>query len=240
MSAEPTATETASASSSQPWSDIRVFNPPNAHGPARIPPIQDDDPRPTASELKAAFSSHIEQRHGPDAPLMTQAMREREEARLGIRKKEYNEARIRIRFSDRTILEATLPSSVEISSLYAFLRSHLDSNYQQKSFTIYQAPPKRDFPENPKDPKMKGKSLKELGMAPQASLNIRWEDAAMNSNTFPAPLENSLKQKAEALPTPPSFENPAGSDKSTSKSQSSDGGTAKKVMPKWLKGLQKK
>ena len=56
-----------------------------------IPPPPVEDIRPTPSELKEAFSSHIAQKHGPDAPLMTKAMREREEARLGIKKKEYNE-----------------------------------------------------------------------------------------------------------------------------------------------------
>lgn len=55
------------------------------------PPQADDEAKPTAAELKEAFSSHISQRHGPDAPLMTQAMRQREEARLGIKKKEYHE-----------------------------------------------------------------------------------------------------------------------------------------------------
>lgn len=56
-----------------------------------LPSLQQEDPRPTPAEIKEAFASHIQQRHGPDAPLMTSAMREREEARLGIKKKEYTE-----------------------------------------------------------------------------------------------------------------------------------------------------
>jgi tether containing UBX domain for GLUT4 len=59
-----------------------------------IPPAPTEDPKPTPAELKVAFSSHIAQKNGPDAPLMTKAMREREEARLGIKKKEYNEVRV--------------------------------------------------------------------------------------------------------------------------------------------------
>lgn len=58
-----------------------------------IPPPPTEEPKPTSAELKAAFSGHISQRNGPDAPLMTKAMREREDARLGIKKKEYSEVR---------------------------------------------------------------------------------------------------------------------------------------------------
>lgn len=57
------------------------------------PPPSEGEPKPTPAELKQAFSSHINQKNGPDAPLMTKAMREKEEARLGIKKKEYNEVR---------------------------------------------------------------------------------------------------------------------------------------------------
>ena len=162
---------------SQSWSNVKVFNPPSNAGPSRLPPVQQEDPKPTPSELKQAFSSHIEQRNGPDAPLMTSSMREREALRQGIQKKEKSETRIRIRFSDRTMLEATFQSTEKISILYTFLREQLSTTYKSKLFTLYQTPPKRDFPEETKDPKMHGKSLKELGLVPQASLNIRWEDA---------------------------------------------------------------
>ncbi|PWN34184.1 uncharacterized protein FA14DRAFT_113176, partial [Meira miltonrushii] len=213
---------------------VKVFNPPSDAGPSRLPASQPEDPKPTPSELKQAFASHIEQRNGPDAPLMTSAMREREAIKNGTQKKERVETRIRIRFSDRTMLEGTFSSTDKITVVYRFLREHLATQYKAKPFTLYQTPPKRDFPEQTKDPKMQGKTLKELGLVPQASLNIRWEDVSMNSNSFPAPLEPSLKGKAENLPAPKSFEESSGS-KSSGKS---DGD--KKIFPKWLKGLSKK
>lgn len=193
-----------------------------------LPPTPTEEPRPTPSELKSAFASHIAQRNGPDAPLMTKAMREREEARLGIKKKEYTEVRsergqcwcselvlisllthtkirIRVRFSDRTMLEALFPADTQIPILYHFIRSHLAPKYATSSFTIYQSPPKRDLPERG-DTKIIDKSIKDLGMAPQAIVNVRWSDTSMNANTFPAPLDSSILSQAKALPTPPSFE----------------------------------
>jgi hypothetical protein len=74
-----------------PWSQVNVFLPPNTAGPSHIPPPPTEEPKPTSEELKSAFTSVIAQRNGPDAPLMTKAMREREDARLGIKKREYNE-----------------------------------------------------------------------------------------------------------------------------------------------------
>lgn len=221
---------------SQPWSNVKVFNPPSGAGPSRLPVAQQEEPKPTPSELKQAFASHIEQRNGPDAPLMTSAMREREAIRSGIQKKEKVETRIRIRFSDRTMLEATFSSTEKISIVYKFLRENLSDQYKSKLFTLYQTPPKRDFPEQTKDPKLQGKTLKELGLVPQASLNIRWEDVSMNSNSFPAPLESSLKGKAENLPAPKSFEESSGG---TGKSSGKSDGE-KKGIPKWLKGFSKK
>lgn len=210
---------------------------------------------------------------------MTQAMREREAARLGLRKKEHNEvgtlvrarsypmltpamqSRIRIRFSDRTQLEATVPAAAQVPVLYHLLRSHLATEHAQTSFTLYQTPPKRDFPERTKDPKLRGKTLKELGMVPQAALNIRWEKAEMNcerlgtvhearacllalanrrtapliANTFPAPLDAQHKAKAEELPPPPTFDGvaPSANDQNTVTAASSGKaeGEPKKVRP---------
>lgn len=46
---------------------------------------------PTGAELKAAFAGTLAGRNGPDAPLMTRAMREKEDIRLGRVKKEFKE-----------------------------------------------------------------------------------------------------------------------------------------------------
>jgi tether containing UBX domain for GLUT4 len=204
---------------------------------AGIPPqpTGEGEPKPTPAELKQAFSGHISQRNGPDAPLMTKAMREREEAKLGIKKKEYHEVcrdpndwleweshstsgallttllfsvgqiRVRVRFADRTALEGLFPASTLVPVLYDFVRAHLAPAYSKIPFVIYQSPPRRDLPERG-DPKLRGQTIKDLGMAPQAIVNIRWNDAAMNGNTFPAPLSLETLSQAKDLPIPPSFD----------------------------------
>lgn len=80
------------------------------------------------------------------------------------------------------MLEGTLPAVAGVPALYQFVRAHLDAAHPAAStpFVLYQTPPKRDFPESTKDPKLRGKTLKELGMAPQAALNIHWENPEMN------------------------------------------------------------
>lgn len=96
-----------------------------------------------------------------------------------------SQCRIRIRFSDRTSVETSVPANAQIPLLYRFLRSQIDPTHAASNtpFVLYQSPPKRDFPERTKDPKLKDKTLKELGMAPQAALNIRWEAAEMNGGS---------------------------------------------------------
>ncbi|BEJ12649.1 hypothetical protein CspHIS471_0211090 [Cutaneotrichosporon sp. HIS471] len=77
-------------------------------------------------------------------------------------------------------------------------------------------------------------SLSELGLVPQSVLLVRWEDAAMNSSDYPAPLKDELRAKAAPLPPPVVKEAPAPVKKPTGKA-----GEVK--MPKWLqKGLLKK
>mgnify|MGYP000734107458 CR=1 FL=1 len=141
------------------------------------------------------------QRHGPDAPLMTKSMREKEEARLGKQKKTWNEViivlpavsclyadrlsniqvKIRVRFADRTQLESTFPANAQMSDIYTFVREslHPDVLSQNKKFTLFTAPPRKDYAET--DPKIKGKGLAELGLVPAAVISVRWEDAALNS-----------------------------------------------------------
>lgn len=114
--------------------------------------------------------------------------------------------RIRIRLSDRTTLEGTFPSTAQVPTLYRFLRAHLSPRHAKYAFTLYQSPPKRDLPESTKDAKLQGKTLRELGMAPAAVVLVRWSDAAMNANTYPAPLNDETLALAQDLPTPPSFD----------------------------------
>ncbi|PWN44261.1 hypothetical protein IE81DRAFT_321406 [Ceraceosorus guamensis] len=225
-----------------PWREVRLFLPPDTAGPSTASRIasSDSDPKPTAAELKAAFGGALSGRNGPDAPLMTKAMREKEDARLGRVKKQYTDVRIRIRFPSRHQLEAVFPIEATINAAYDFVRSHLNAQGQKASFILYQTPPKRDLGE--KDVKLKGKTFGEMGFAPQAVLMLRWEKADWNTSTSQAYLSNALLQQASPLPAPPSFEQQVNSPHAaqTSQKPTEEKATGEKKMPKWLKGLQKK
>ena len=54
------------------------------------PPPEADNFEPTSAELRAAYADAIAEKHGPNAPLMTRAMREKREAALGKTKKQYD------------------------------------------------------------------------------------------------------------------------------------------------------
>ncbi len=91
------------------------------------------------------------------------------------------QVKIRIRFADRTQLESTFPSDAPISAVYAFVRDSLDPTIlaSGKRFTLFTAPPRRDYPE--RDPKAPNAGLAQLGLIPAAVLSVRWDDATMNS-----------------------------------------------------------
>lgn len=88
------------------------------------------------------------------------------------------QVRLRVRFSSRHQLEATFPITSTLPRVYAFMRASLSEQAKGKPFMLYQTPPKRDLGE--RDVKLRGKTLGELGLAPQAVLLVRWEDAAWN------------------------------------------------------------
>lgn len=139
--------------------------------------------------------------------------------------------KIRIRFADRTQLESTFPANAQISDIYNFVREslHPDVISQKKRFTLFTAPPRKDYTET--DPKIKGKGLAELGLVPASVISVRWEDAALNSEcdrcrirpcapfadlparcadtTRPAPLKPELLSSAQDLPPPKNFDQPA-------------------------------
>lgn len=139
------------------------------------PPPADNGLKPTSAELKSAFQDHIQQRHGPDAPMMTKAMREKEEAKRRVGRKVYSEVKIRVRFADRTQLETSLPVTEKLPSIYGFVRNSLNTAAQQTPFTLFTSPPKTDYKESDK------RTLRELGFVPAAVLSVRWENAAFNS-----------------------------------------------------------
>ena len=72
---------------------------------------------------------------------------------------------------------------------------------------------------------MQGKTIRELGMAPQAIVDIRWSDTAMNANSFAAPLQPNLLAQAKELPTPRSFDTTAAPEDGQRPGQSTQSGT---------------
>ncbi|TKY90258.1 hypothetical protein EX895_000256 [Sporisorium graminicola] len=247
-SSENTSTASGSSSSRSPNAadGIRVFLPPSSDSsaPSIIPPPSDDDLKPSPEELKAAFRSTLLQRHGPDAPLLTRAQREKQEAKLGLyssRNRTWTAVRIRIRFSDRTMIESTFSESDTLEAVYAFLHSSLDEEMTRgKKVVIYTAPPKVEYARD--DKKWKGKTLRDLGWIPSAVVSVKWDDAAMNATGYPAPLKGQLKDRAEPVPPPPNFDQPStaqqgGSAAQSTTSDSSPSGNAAKPMPKWLKNI---
>lgn len=167
-------------------------------------------------------------------------MREKEEAKLGLhssRNRHWSVVKIRIRFSDRTLLEGEFTESDTIDKVYSFLEDALDEKSKGKGLVIYTTPPKIEYKR--KDNKAKGKTLRELGLIPSAVVNLRWDQQEMNSNTFPAPIKPELKELAQSLPPPPSFDQ---QPLTVASAGGSEAGReqGKKAMPKWLKGIVSK
>ncbi|SAM84987.1 uncharacterized protein UBRO_07551 [Ustilago bromivora] len=242
----------ASGSTSSAPPAPRVFLPPSASSSpstsSRLLPLPlasaEDDLKPCAEELRHAFRSTLLGRHGPDAPLLTRALREKEDARLGLhasRNRTFPHVRIRIRFSDRTMLEGDFTETDTIEKIYTLLEHALDEKVRRVGRVIYTTPPKIEYPKQ--DTKVKGKTLRELGFIPSAVLNIKWDQPEMNANTFPAPLRQELSMNAELLPPPPSFDQqqpapvPASGEGKQPEPRKDGGKKESKPMPKWLKGI---
>ncbi|CAO1634565.1 unnamed protein product [Parajaminaea phylloscopi] len=245
-----------------------VFLPPNAQGSssgsssksssgsklaerfraAIIPTPAEEDPKPTVNELKAAYASTLERNQrlgaGPDAPLMTQSMREKHEAKFARPKKTFEEVRVRFRFPDRTQVEYQLPASTPLLSLYGVLRS---SFRDSTAFTLYTSPPRQEYLET--DAKLRGKRLSEMGWGAGAVVLVKWVSAPAMS---PPPLRDELLKIAQPL-EPPSMgmhgseeASPAPASASASGGRTLGGDAAssqpqdkEKKMPKWLKGFKK-
>lgn len=162
---------------------MRVFLPPTTttSSSTHITAEADEDLKPTPEELKTAFRSTILQRNGPDAPLLTRALRERQEAQLGLhssRHRTWDNVRIRIRFSDRTMIERSFKETDTMDQVYSFLDESLDDAVKGKGVVIYTSPPKVEYKKG--DTKVKGKTLRELGLIPSAVVSLRWDQAGMN------------------------------------------------------------
>ncbi|EPQ28127.1 uncharacterized protein PFL1_04454 [Pseudozyma flocculosa PF-1] len=229
---------TASASSSAvPWSEVRYFHPPSGTT-SSIPPPPSTDPEPTASELKSTFLSSSRPPTGPDAPLLTAAAR----ARLYPPKprKTYTSIRLRLRFPDRSMLEALLPVSATIADVFALLQHHLDPAVAAAAGSqavLWQTMPRTEWRDTERDRSVR---LDSLGWAPNALVNVKWtDDATMNRSSW---LKDELRNAAAPVPVP-SWDEAASAPASQQQPHQRDDtkkDDGKKPMPKWLKGIVKK
>ncbi|OSC98545.1 hypothetical protein PYCCODRAFT_1375052 [Trametes coccinea BRFM310] len=173
-----------------------------------------------------------------NAPLRTAAMREAEDKK---RRARWPQTTIRVKFSDRSVLEKTFPSTDKIKSVYAFVRGSLREDVKPIKFVLYQSPPKREYKVS--DPKVRDLSLAELDFAPSSVLLIKFDDDRFNHTDSPAPLDASVLALAEDFPTPPVYDaNPADDGKDARArpranldlAGKKDEGEGRKY-PKWLK-----
>ncbi|CEQ42745.1 SPOSA6832_04590, partial [Sporobolomyces salmonicolor] len=154
---------------------------------------------PTAVELQQAFAGQVKRREElTDRPLLTQKLRDRQEAEksrakaarwpqvrsvsLALEvKADLNgdgQTRIRIRFADRSQLEGVFPSTDKLVHLYEFVRLSLSDEARSVHFLLYQSPPRTEYTKG--DAKWKGKSLIELDFTPSSALYIKFEDDRLN------------------------------------------------------------
>ncbi|GAA5965581.1 hypothetical protein JCM21900_005164 [Sporobolomyces salmonicolor] len=196
---------------------------------------------PTAVELQQAFAGQVKRREElTDRPLLTQKLRDRQEAEKSRAKAaRWPQTRIRIRFADRSQLEGVFPSTDKLVHLYEFVRLSLSDEARSVPFLLYQAPPRTEYTKG--DARWKGKNLMELDFTPSSALYLKFEDDRLNgawrysvpSAPFrgpsrvspdavaslrrdparPPPLLPALLSIAAPLPPPPSFD-PAPSEDS--------------------------
>ncbi|KAH9925525.1 uncharacterized protein B0H18DRAFT_877077 [Fomitopsis serialis] len=240
--AAPASSHTAATSTStQDGSELpafRYFRPPQGGSERSI-----RSPRlvfqPSTADLKAAQASLSRRTHAlVNAPLKTQAVRDAEEKTKRAR---WPTTTIRIKFSDRSQLEKTFPSTDKIKAVYAFVRNSLREDVKPIKFVLYQTPPKREFKVS--DPAVRDLTLAGLQLAPSSVLLLSFFDESLNHTDAPAPLDPSILAAAEDLPKPPNFD---ADEKASSASTAPAGRTlsgqpapeappAEKKMPKWFK-----
>ncbi|KAG1750257.1 hypothetical protein EDB19DRAFT_1825284 [Suillus lakei] len=232
-----TSTPGSSSVGDAPATEFRVYKPPTASTTsAPLEELPDSYFTPSPADLKAAQATlSARTRSLVDAPLRVRAQREAAEKSKTDR---WPNTTIRVRFSDRTQLEKTFPSTDKIRSVYAFVRSSLRDDVKSIKFILYQSPPKRDLKVS--DPNVRDLSLAQLQLAPSSVLLLRFEDEALNGTNVPAPLLASIAASAIELPIPPSVDaRPPKAQKSATPPTTSSTSTEKKI-PKWLKaGLRK-
>lgn len=231
-----TPTRGSSNAGDVPVAEFKVYKPPTSTTSTLLEELPDSYFILSPADLKAAQATlSARTRSLVDAPLRVRAQREAAEKS---KRDRWPNTTIRVRFSDRTQLEKTFPSTDKIRSVYAFVRSSLRDDVKSIKFILYQSPPKRDLKVS--DPDVRDLSLVQLQLAPSSILLLRFEDESLNGTNVPAPLLPSIAASAVELPKLPSVDaEPPKVEKSATPPTTSSTSTEKKI-PKWLKaGLRK-
>jgi len=206
---------------------FKVYKPCNVS--VAIPAVHDDYYNPTMADLKDAQSILAARTQAlVNAPLQTRAM---QESVAHVKKARWPSTTLRIRFPDRTQLEAVFPSSDKIKPVYAFVRGCLKEEVKPIKFILYQSLPRRDLKVS--DPKVRDLSLAELDLAPSSILLLRFESEELNSSSCPPPLAEAILAEAIDIPLPPAHDASA-SEYPESTVPRSDQSRGRSV-PKWLK-----
>ncbi|KAJ3049770.1 Tether containing UBX domain for GLUT4 [Rhizophlyctis rosea] len=168
--------------------DLKVFKPPkDDSGPSKIE-LPDDFFELTTAELKMLVAGSTARRAAIEgAPLMTKAMREREDE---LRRAKYPKTLIRVRFPNRITLQVTYWSGENVSTLYDVVRESLIT--PERPFTLYVTPPFRTL-----DP---AQTFWKSGLAPATLVYFKWSDGdASNTASY---LSNERMAALEDFPVP--------------------------------------
>ncbi|KAJ3011867.1 UNVERIFIED_CONTAM: hypothetical protein HDU68_001484 [Siphonaria sp. JEL0065] len=169
---------------------IKVFAAPPADvdGPMNIQ-LPDTFFQLSSTELKLAYiSSKNKAKQLEDAPLMTKAMRDREEE---LKMKKWPKTMIRVRFPDRVTVQAAFLSTEPVSAIYTLISETLAT--PTKKYILYTTPPllnldsKKEF------------TFWKAGLAPATIVYFKWEDG----NITDSYLNQMYMSKMEELPVPP-------------------------------------
>ncbi|KAG0145673.1 hypothetical protein CROQUDRAFT_658328 [Cronartium quercuum f. sp. fusiforme G11] len=242
-SVQPAVTEAGK----QHATDIKIWKPSADARPPPRPELPDNYFVPTAAEAQRAFQGQVATRERlNDGPMLTKSLREREQSqKLNQRYARFPVTRIRVRFSDRTMLEGAFQSNSTMKVVYAFVKASLKEEVRSQAFILYQTPPRREF--KLADPKIGSSTLLDLQLTPSSLFYIKFTDDALNQTQRTPPLLPELLANAQDLPPPPNVDQ--GTTESSSSISSAIGKGKQKLddalkngakAPKWLQNLKKK
>ncbi|KAJ3046254.1 Tether containing UBX domain for GLUT4 [Rhizophlyctis rosea] len=201
--------------------DLKVFHPPkDDSGPSKIE-LPDDFFELTSAELKVLVAGSTQRRTAIEgAPLMTKAMREREDE---LRRAKYPKTLIRARFPNRLTLQVTFWSGEKVSSLYDAVRESLAT--PDRAFTLYVTPPFKTL-----EPEQ---TFWKFGLAPATLVYFKWSDGDVSAASPYLSGERMASLQAfplpESAPTPQLAGGATGADKPAEQ---------EKKKPAWLEKLQ--